>query len=552
MTSELTFANVGAFKRALAEAARTALDDSAALRERYVELRPGMPETVLSRRHHLIIGRRGTGKTSLLEVLRARAAEERTPMAVVDMERYKGRSYPDVLIEIIGVLLAELQPKVRARHLFADLRMRRRFIRLERELASLLIEPQRTFENFRTATSRRRLRRATADVRAQWRGLGGGGSLDASSSTTSERAVSGEREVAKIERLQDAASRVAVLLRDLVAYSGADRAFIFIDDFYFIRLDEQALVLGYLHQVCKGTGVWLKIGGVGTRLRPFRDGDPPVGMQPTQDIDRLPLDVTLEDFGTAKVFLERVMQGVIRPLDLRVTEILTSDARNRLVLGCGGAVARDYITLTDMACDEAIERLSADSGGKPSQPIRIDATDVQKAARRQMTHKEDELTFDADADVSQLRERWRDVCDFARAHENTAFVLVEQENLDEEAWGKEIAQLESLRFLHRIKDTKPNTLNWRGRKCIVFMIDLSERANQRMRAPIIEFWRSQKEFDKLRRAEWVYTPDWRSEPSVAPSASAKGSAASVGPRQEGFDFEGLHDASSEGEGPVHA
>ena len=76
---------------------------------------------------------------------------------------------------------------------------------------------------------------------------------------------------------------------------------------FYVPLRDHPYVLDYLHQVCKGTGIWLKVGGVGTRLRPYQDGDPPIGMQINHDIDRLALDVTLEEFNTAQAFPEKVL-----------------------------------------------------------------------------------------------------------------------------------------------------------------------------------------------------------------------------------------------------
>jgi hypothetical protein len=58
-------------------------------------------------------------------------------------------------------------------------------------------------------------------------------------------------------------------------------------------------------------------------------------------------------------------------------------------------------------------------------------------------------------------------------------------------------------------------MGWRGIKTMVFMVDLGQIANQRLRTKIPEFWKSTAEFDKLRRAEWVYSPGWRESQTKA-------------------------------------
>jgi hypothetical protein len=171
-------------------------------------------------------------------------------------------------------------------------------------------------------------------------------------------------------------------------------------------------------------------------MRPYRDGDPPIGMQPDQDMNTLSLDVTLNDFGTAKRFLEQMMDGVLQPIGLKSTHLMTDIARNRMVLACGGAVARDYLTLTSAALDAAVERLSKKSAPNTETVVKIEAEDVNLAARQRMNKKEDnDLNVDAGADASKLRARWRDICEFAQSMGNTAFVLVRQEDIDKAAWG---------------------------------------------------------------------------------------------------------------------
>ena len=107
------YRKLGPLREALAEASRT--DESNADRavEPFVELRPGHEDTLRARQHHLISGRRGTGKSTLLHVARTHLRESGAPVAVIDMEKFKNRPVPDVLVEILIDLLDELCPRVR-------------------------------------------------------------------------------------------------------------------------------------------------------------------------------------------------------------------------------------------------------------------------------------------------------------------------------------------------------------------------------------------------------------------------------------------------------
>jgi hypothetical protein len=72
--------------------------------------------------------------------------------------------------------------------------------------------------------------------------------------------------------------------------------------------------------------------------------------------------------------------------------------------------------------------------------------------------------------------------------------------LTDTEWGREVQQLENLRLLRRIGVAVPNTNTWRQVRVVIMMIDLAAIMNQRLGVKIIEFWKGQAEFDKLRRA----------------------------------------------------
>lgn len=502
-------------KKLLAEAARSDSRPDPNLIHRFIELRLGIEGELGAERHQLVMGRRGTGKSTLLHVVKDRLTAEGVSVATVDMETFNGREYPDVLIEILIELLGEIRPKVRRKNLIKRLLLLSQLFRVKKILNAALSDPQRLQHRVNVSKASRSGRNAGMNGSVAFKGQGIRGGVSSGTASARTHDAAGEYEELKIQRLQVLVPRISALLRRMVEISDAKFALIFLDDFYFVTLAEQPLVLGYLHQVCKGTGVFLKIGGVGTRLRPFVDGDPPTGMQPGHDVSRLLLDVTLADFATAQQFLEKMLEGVFQQFELKASQLFADEARNRMVLACGGAVARDYITLTAGALDQAVERMNKIGPVRDETPLRIFAVDVQSAMKKQMNLKEQEsFGIDAVSEAANLGNRWRDICDFT-SKTGDVFILVPQADLDGSDWGNEVQQLENLRLLHRINDTTANSKRWTGVKMVVFMIDLGQAANLRMQVRIPEFWKSTAEFEKLRRAEWVYTQDWTVRQSQA-------------------------------------
>lgn len=77
--------------------------------KRFIEPAPGVLAQSKARQHSLIFGRRGSGKSSLLRKVVADLTIDRRPISFVDMETFKGHSYPDVLISVLIKSLQEFE-----------------------------------------------------------------------------------------------------------------------------------------------------------------------------------------------------------------------------------------------------------------------------------------------------------------------------------------------------------------------------------------------------------------------------------------------------------
>ncbi|HHQ4082362.1 TPA: hypothetical protein ACSP0H_003957, partial [Escherichia coli] len=77
--------------------------------KRFIEPAPGVLAQSKAKQHSLIFGRRGSGKSSLLRKVVADLTIDRRPISFVDMETFKGHSYPDVLISVLIKSLQEFE-----------------------------------------------------------------------------------------------------------------------------------------------------------------------------------------------------------------------------------------------------------------------------------------------------------------------------------------------------------------------------------------------------------------------------------------------------------
>lgn len=343
----------------------------------------------------------------------------------------------------------------------------------------------------------------SATARKSFVALSGGFKRGARKASKSRSTTSFTRR--KEEFLRDLAPALAETLSGAAALSENGSMLVVLDDFYMIDQRNQPLVLDHLHGITKRTPVWLKIASVKSRTQTFVNGDPPMGMQPPGDVHPMSLDIGLEKFPSAKTFLEEVTEGVLAPAGFDLSDVLTPTARERAVLVAGGAVCRDYFDVLIAAADVAWN--AAQATDPPKAKFRIDAENIHAAAGELFDRKLTELRADAGLDAPALEARFEDILKFVRDRD-TFFLLVRRDELELD-WGRQIQQLEDLRFLHRIMTTRPNTGSWRGVDTVVYMVDIPALVKNRMRKAPIEFWKP-GEIDKLRRATWIYDADWKS------------------------------------------
>lgn len=432
-TNAPTDADVARLLPALAEAER-ATDATA---NRFVSPRPGVLEEAAARRHQFVYGRRGVGKSTLLLRVAAGGAEDTREVIFIDVETLRRRPYPDVLIELLKDLLDDLDARLRDDGWRVRWR-RRRLLKQLRQLSSamdlLLQEPQSGEHTVRKlcSESRKRGKRISGAASAR------GGAGHPAAAVQAHVAASGQRESSNAERADttyearfektkmDGLAEAAILVREVLSAAHEELrtpTLLVLDDFYHIRLVDQPEVLAYLHQVAKGLDISLKVCGVRHRLRPFTDGDPPIGMQPEHDAGTISLDITLERFEVAKGFLEEVLSGICSSVDVQDDQLLTEGGRERLVLASGG-VARDYISLVRRGLRNATERPSHQFRVKN----RITAEDVAQAAADLYEQKQEELKQDAGDDAEALRSRLSEIVRFCVETHRTNVLLVETQS----------------------------------------------------------------------------------------------------------------------------
>ncbi|HLT40593.1 MAG TPA: hypothetical protein VK034_30155 [Enhygromyxa sp.] len=495
--------------------------------ERFVEPAAGTLDRCKSKRNHIIFGRRGSGKTSLIRKAHADLSLTRTPAAFVDLESFKGHSYPDVLVSVLIRTLREfdkwldgvaVQPGTKRKwwqKLFGkDARpsqppINAAEVALVRKSLSEQIEKLKavlhsTDKAELTTVHRYGAEGQESQVNELSHSRGPEGMRNAGQSRTELAAKqhwSGEEQErsrrSKLEFLHHNILDLQDVLSKIVSLTDSS-AYLFLDDLYHIRRSDQAMVIDYFHRLTKGQGVWLKIGTIRHRTEWYRHGDPPFGMKLSDDCDEIDLDTTLEKYSIAKNFLLRVANTLIKEAGLEShSDILVRSAVDRLVLASGG-VARDFLTILRRSIQFGLEREGGARGD------RVSTEDVNNAAGEHDAPKRDELKLDTFDERDTLERAFEAIKAFCLEIKQNVF-LVER---DRDTKGSRIiGELVDLRLIHLVLSRV--TVGSRvGKIYSAYMLDVSQYTGDRKRRDflIVPFWKKDGA-DQLRRVKYIFDPE---------------------------------------------
>ena len=262
--------------------------------------------TAVTPRHHLIFGRRGTGKTALMVEAKRRIECEGYLSYWINIHTHRGGSANRIFMWICHGVCEQMQV----------------FYSKKKRIPQLL-------------SLISKLQDDTNKLRA-------------------------EKEISA-----DEVSRLVPYMQNIIRQftdTNVTRFYIFLDDLHYLPSAEQPKLLDLVHGAVRDSDAWLKVAGIRHLTRWFQV-KPPLGLQTGHDADPIDLDVTLEEPSQAKNFLEEVFLSYAKYTGiLSLSSVLSRTALDRLVLA-SGAVPRDYLSLSASAISRAQARESAQRVG---------------------------------------------------------------------------------------------------------------------------------------------------------------------------------------------
>ena len=490
---------------------------------RFIEPAQGTLRRAESRRHHIVFGRRGSGKSSLLYKSAENLSERNHPVAYVDLEPFKGHHYPDILI---SVLLASFE-KFNDWLCTADIQEKRKrlwytfFLKKEKSQKTILIL---TIKNYikelikqlylsddsslieKCFDSKSEKESASLKGKSGLKNPVSNSSIESDIATavqsSSGREIQEEFKRSKIDYLHRKIIDFQNIFSNLSRLTGFD-CFLFLDDLYHIRKVDQPNLLDYFHRIAKGNDLWLKIGTIKNRSTWYLHSPQPIGLKIGDDADDINLDLTLEKFSVSKAFLKSVIESYIKTAQApTLMDFVAEGGLDRLVIASGG-VTRDFLGIFRRSIDETRERLTKNKTHPRGE--KIGAEDVNVAAGAYGETKMEEFKRDTLEDQLSLDEAFNKIRVFCIDKTKANIFLLDQ---DLKGIAPELVQeLIDLRLVHHIK-SRVTVSSYPGKIYRALLLDVSQYTGERKRRDLemIDFWKeSNKEI--MRRATYIYDPN---------------------------------------------
>jgi hypothetical protein len=282
-----------------------------------------------------------------------------------------------------------------------------------------------------------------------------------------------EKDTITVKQVGPLVPDVQRLVNLLCSERGAD-LYLFIDDLHYLAMKDQPAFLDLVHGVTRDAAAWIKVAGIRNQCRVF-ENDPPTGMQLGHDAAVIALDITLEDPKKARVFLSDVLVTYLNAAGIaNRSGVISGGALDRLILASAG-VPRDFLLL----CARAIQiaRLRENARIVGTQDVNEAAGE---AGKQKLAELEDDAASSRGRAQSKLAALDL-VRSFTIAQNHSSFFRVDfrQKNERPEEYAL-LQSLMDLRMIHLVKASLSEA-HAAGEKSEVYMIDLSEYSGYRLK-----------------------------------------------------------------------
>lgn len=397
---------------------------------------------VTARQNHIIFARRGCGKSLLLHYS-ARNLPKEIKAVYLNCEDFKRHSFPNVLIEILDSLFAELETHLTG--WFGKKKRSKELIRAIRQhLRGLRDAEDVTESSVRSLSSSE----ATASASIGLSGKiphGPDAKFDAGLSEKNKNEIEKTFRL-RTEKLRELDNWLPELKRHVREFfetsSTVKSVFLQIDDLYHLKRSYQPFVVDYVHRLCKDLPLYFKMATLrhASVIYVDRDGQP-IGAQERHDFQPINIDYTFGDFRRTREqnkLIFREYGRLAKLVDSEVEGLFKGEGFDRLVLA-GGGVPRDTLSLFLEVLTQA--QISGDG--------RIGKDEVRILSKSNFERRIEELKHDSEtSDQETLIKGIYVIREFCLRKQSNVFLVAERVLQQNDEFRALIYRLLDYRIIH--------------------------------------------------------------------------------------------------------
>lgn len=258
----------------------------------YVPFQNKEDDKVIQPASHLIVGRRGVGKSTLISRAMQLLRESRHICVVLDMQAYANSTESTIFFDVIGDVARRIADSAK-----------------ERSASTGSDLPSQELSDF------------------------------------ANKVLDGEIELARI------GPSLRRIIETFTKLAGGD-VFVFLDDFHVVDAKIQPELLHILHGALKGAGAWLKVSGLRSLLN-YYDPSARRGIQIPGDAQLVSLDLTLVAPRSAEEHLSAILTRFLEVVGVGSTKSIIPDAALRRLVWANAGVPRDFLEMIARSLEHA-------------------------------------------------------------------------------------------------------------------------------------------------------------------------------------------------------
>ncbi len=418
---------------------------------------------VTLKQNHIIFGRRGAGKSSLIKTIKDNP-DKKYLYAYINLEDIKDVSFPNILIHVLNTFQQDIYTQLKRETKFYEFGKKRKVKKVNTILQSAIEEfktqipnPDKYQEDFKSKLASSYS--TTVGIKLEPIQIG------------DEQRNSNEIEIAKtvykdkLESLKNAIPKLKSSISSISEYFPDRPIFLILDDFYFLKKQVQIFFIDFFHRLTKDTHLYLKVASIRHRSKIYAKLEQShYGTEIGHDIHEIDLDYNLNRFEELKEFMKSLINQCASACNVafNIDDIFSSGGFNQLCLASGG-VPRDFLTLFVKVSNNYDENASR----------KISKTNITEAAIQNMANKSTSMGIDSNDEKDILEAYLSFIKDKILVEKKTNMFLVSNSEIEKHSQARQaIKELIDLRMLHLVESDTSASGGKAGQRYSAYIIDV--------------------------------------------------------------------------------